>query len=114
MGPAEVRRVAAIDVAYGAIATLILAVGVLRVLFAAKGWAYYAANPFFWAKLASFLAMGLVSIVPTVRFIRWRRALRDDALPPPAEIAAVQRFLWLEALLFAAVVAFAATMARFS
>jgi putative membrane protein len=113
MGAIEVRRLAAIDVGYGALATLIVAVGVLRVLFAAKGWAYYAANLFFWAKMGGFAAIGLLSIGPTLRFVRWRRAwTREQALPPTAEIGAVQRLLWLEAALFAGVIACAAAMAR--
>jgi putative membrane protein len=113
MGGAEVRRLTTIDSGYGALASLIVAVGTLRVLFAAKGWSYYAGNLFFWAKIGAFVAIGLLSIGPTIRYVRWRRTLVTDGTAPPlAQIRAVQRILWLEAALFAAVLAFAAAMAR--
>ncbi len=58
--------------------------------------------------------MGLLSIVPTLRFIRWRRALKADpaAMPQPDAIAAVRRFLWAEVFFFALIPIFAAAMAR--
>jgi putative membrane protein len=113
MSAADLRRLTQIDVLYGAIAGVIVAVGCLRVLFAAKGWHYYAANHFFWAKMATFLAIGLLSLIPTVRYLRWQRTYREDGtLPPPGEVRAVQGVLWLEAALFAGLLAFAAAMAR--
>jgi putative membrane protein len=109
---ADVRRVAKVDIWYGVLAGLILAVGFTRVHVAAKGWAYYSANPFFWAKMASFAAVGLLSIMPTIAIIRWRRAL--PALPDAQQIASARRFIGAEAFLFVLIVGFAAAMARFS
>jgi putative membrane protein len=89
-----------------------LPVGVLRRL--PKGWAYYSVNMFFWAKMAAFAAVALLSIAPTIRIIRWRRALAGDAAfaPAAADIVNVRRFLWAEAAVFALIPAFAAAMAR--
>lgn len=113
MGAAEVRRLTMIDVGYGALAGMILAVGVMRALFAAKGWAYYSANLFFWAKMAVFATVGILSIWPTIRYINWQRAYRQDGtLPARAQVRGVQAVLWIEAVLFAALLAFAAAMAR--
>jgi putative membrane protein len=109
---ADLRRVARVDIWYGVLAGLILIVGFARIRFAAKGWDYYTANPFFWAKMASFAAVGLLSVPPTMAIIRWRRAL--PALPDATQIAGMRRLLWGEAVLFGFIVAFAATMARFS
>ena len=113
MSAADVRRVATADAFYGLLAVLILVVGFSRAAWGAKGWAYYAENPWFQAKMASFLAVGLLSIPPTVRFIRWRRALKrgDIEAPPEGEIVAVRRWLLVEAGFLALVPAFAATMA---
>lgn len=109
----EVRRLTMIDVGYGASAGLIMAIGCMRVMFVAKGWQYYLDNHFFWAKMATFLAIGLVSLFPTVRYIRWQRALREGGgLPPPGQVRAVQVVLWIEVLLFIGLLAFAAAMAR--
>jgi putative membrane protein len=109
MEAATVARIAAIDAWYGALAGLILIVGFSRVIFAAKGWDYYAHNLFFWAKIGTFAVIGLLSISPTLTFVRWRR---KSASPTHEEVAGVRRYLWLEVVLFALLPAFAAAMAR--
>lgn len=109
MDAAAVRRVAAIDVWYGILAGLIVFVGFGRAIFAAKGWDYYAGNPFFWAKIATFVVIGLLSIPPTTAYVRWRKA---GTAPADEAVATVRRFLLLEMLLFAPLIAFAAAMAR--
>jgi len=53
--------------------------------------------------------IGLLSIMPTVAYIRWKRA---DSAPTDAQVAAVRRFLHGEAVLFVPLLAFAAAMAR--
>ena len=64
--------------------------------------------------MAAFAAVALLSIAPTIRIVRWRRALAGDAAftPAAADIANVRRFLWTEAAVFALIPAFAAAMAR--
>jgi putative membrane protein len=110
----DVRRVARVDLWYGILAAAIVVVGFTRAVFAAKGWAYYSVNLFFWAKIGAFAVVGLLSIIPTLAILRWRRALKADAafLPGGKEIAGLRRILWLEALIFALIPAFAAAMAR--
>jgi putative membrane protein len=114
MDGSDVRRVARVDMWYGILAVAILVVGFARANFAAKGWAYYAGNEFFWAKIGTFAAVGVLSIYPTVVFLRWRAALKkDDAFMPfPGQIAGVRRFLLAEAFLFLLIPVFAAIMAR--
>jgi putative membrane protein len=91
----------------------ILAVGFSRAVWGAKGWDYYASNPWFHAKMGAFLAVGLLSIVPTVRFIQWRRGLKAGRIdaPPERQVLAVRRWLIVELLVLALVPAFAAGMA---
>jgi putative membrane protein len=110
----DLRRVGRVDLWYGILAVAILAVGFARAIFFAKGWAYYSVNLFFWAKIGTFALVGLLSIMPTIAVIRWRRALAGDAafLPSADEIGKVRRYLWAEAFLFALIPAFAAAMAR--
>ena len=93
---------------------MIIVVGFIRATVAAKGWAYYEVNVFFWAKIATFLVVGLLSIPPTVAIIRWRNALKSDAAfaPPADAIRRVRRHLWAEAALFLLLPVFAAVMAR--
>lgn len=113
MSAVEVKRIAAIDLWFGIAALLILIVGFSRAIFAAKGWAYYSANSFFWAKLGVFALIGILSIWPTIRFIGWRTRFQSGgAAPEDASVIWVKRILWLETGLFALLPAFAAAMAR--
>lgn len=108
------RRLARLDGGYGLTALLLLVVGALRIGFGLKGHDFYAHNPWFWAKLGSFLLIGLLSIIPTVRYLRWRRALRTDPsfAPSAAELARVRMLVRVQLALLAFVFVFAAAMAR--
>jgi putative membrane protein len=78
-----------------------------------QGWAYYSVNLFFWAKLGAFAVVGLLSIMPTVEFIRWRKAISANLTfsPAPHGIRNVRRILVAEAILFVLMPAFVAAMA---
>ena len=110
----EARRLAGLDGGYGLTAVLVLAVGVVRVIWGGKGWAFYEANPFFWAKLAIFTVIGLISILPTIAFIKWTRASKADVgwQPEAAAVANARRWVGIELLLIFPLVACAAAMAR--
>lgn len=88
---------------------LIVIVGFSRAIFAAKGWDYYLHNVFFWAKIGTFAVIGLLSVPPTIAYIRWKRA---NLAPNDGQIAMIRRYLWIEFPLFALLPAFAAAMAR--
>lgn len=110
----QARRLAGLDGGYGLTAVLVLVVGVCRVIWGGKGWAFYEANPFFWAKVGIFAVIGLISILPTVAFVRWARASKADATwqPDAASVAAARRWVGIELLLIFPLVACAAAMAR--
>ena len=59
MTATDIARVGRVDLWYGVLAALILIVGFARANFAAKGWAYYAHNHFFWAKIGCFAIVGI-------------------------------------------------------
>jgi putative membrane protein len=107
MGAVEVHRLTRIDASYGVLAAAVLVAGIARVALGAKPADFYLENPVFWAKMASFAAVGLLSIRPTIRYLGWRTA-------PPAddEVAAARRFISIELAAFAAIPIFAALMAR--
>jgi putative membrane protein len=110
----EILRVGHIDNWYGILAGVIIVVGFIRAIYAAKGWAYYEVNLFFWAKIATFLVIALLSIPPTVAIYRWRKALKSDATfaPPADAVHRIRGYLWAEAGLFLLLPVFAAAMAR--
>jgi putative membrane protein len=109
-----VRRLAAIDGAYGGLALAVIVVGFCRVVFGLKGWDYYSTYWVFWAKVAAFLLVGLLSIQPTLRFQRWKKAAagNDGYTVPAAEIAYVRSWLHREGFVFVLIPILAAMMAR--
>ena len=114
MGIAEMRRIQRVDLAYGISAGLLILVGLLRVFFFEKGVNFYMNNPFFWVKMNAFLVMGLLSIDPTIRYIRWNRTLRQNAVPEISEpeYKRTRVLLWLEVIGIAVILLAAALMAR--
>ena len=115
MGRDAAHRAARLDIGYGASAGLIVAVGVLRVIYGAKGYLYYFENVWFWAKMASFAVIGLLSVVPTLRLRQWQGAMKADPafVPSAQEINALRFYMRWEIRLIVVVAAFAATMVRY-
>lgn len=111
---ARIGQLARIDAAYGGVAALVIVVGVLRVIFGASGWEYYVANYAFWAKMAAFLVMGLLTIPPTLAIRRWLNASKGDAgyAVPLPEVASSRRYIHLQAGVLVLLPIFAAAMAR--
>lgn len=110
----DLKRLALLDLHYGALAVPVLLAGGLRVMYGGKGPEYYLENLFFWAKIGVFLAIGLISILPTLRILSWRRKQKADAafVPSQAERRQVRRALVAELLLFPLLPLFAAAMAQ--
>jgi putative membrane protein len=78
---ASARRLTVTDAVLGAAATILLIVGLLRVFFFEKGAEYYFHSHAFMTKLSVFIAVALLSIVPTREFLSWRKALRVGQVP---------------------------------
>lgn len=70
---AAARRLQVVDAVYGLSAGVLLVAGLLRVFYFEKGAQYYFGNPWFLVKFGLFIAVGLLSIYPTVSFMSWRR-----------------------------------------
>jgi putative membrane protein len=81
---AEVRALQRLDIIYGVSATLVLVTGVAR-MYLEKGVSYYLQSGPFHALLGAFVLAALLSIYPTVVFLRWRpdtRAGRGQTIAP--------------------------------
>jgi putative membrane protein len=74
----------------------------------------YRENPFFWLKLGTFAVVGLLSVGPTIRYGRWRKAVTSDATATPArpEVEAARRRVVTQLAVFPLIPVFAALMAR--
>lgn len=110
----RINQLARIDAAYGAVAGLVVVIGILRVIFGTTGWQYYVGNQMFWAKMAAFVVVGLLTIPPTLALRTWRKAADVDGTytPPSGEIARQRRFVHLQAGVLVLIPIFAAAMAR--
>src|SRR5262245_42631440 len=92
----EARRIQRVDLAYGISAGLLLVVGLLRVFYFEKGVNYYIHNPFFWVKMGAFLIVALLSIDPTIRYIRWNKSFDQNKAPEidDKEFKRTRMILW--------------------
>ncbi|MDR8012899.1 DUF2214 family protein [Ectopseudomonas guguanensis] len=102
------------DLAYGICAGLVLITGIARVLWFGKGAAYYMGNGLFHAKLGLFVLVGLLSILPTLVFIKWRGAVKAGQVPEPSarQVRLVTWSIRIELLLLLAIPLLATLMAR--
>jgi putative membrane protein len=110
----EARRIQRVDLVYGISAGLLLIVGLLRVFIFEKGVNFYIHNPFFWVKMAVFALVALMSIDPTLRFIRWNRTLKEGRPPviSEAEFKRTRLLIHLELAGIVIILLAAAMMAR--
>ncbi len=108
------QRLGRIDLLYLVAAILALASGLLRLFFGVKGAAFYVNNPVFWVKMGLFIVAGLISIIPTLRFIRWSKALRNNTITAisNSELASTARIIYLELVLLALIPLMATLMSR--
>ena len=112
--PAAIRLLGRVDIWYFGSAIAALATGFGRLMVGAKGADFYLSAWPFYAKFGIFLAVAVVSVQPTLTFIRWRRALDHD----PAwrvgeeERRRMRRYLMMEVHLASLIPLFAVIMAR--
>lgn len=78
---ASARKIMRYDAIYGAFAGAVLIVGALRVMYFEKGPLYYMHSTPFMAKMALFIAVGLISIYPTLTFLKWGKSLKQGIVP---------------------------------
>lgn len=102
------------DLGFGIASVAVLLSGAARAVFGLKGWGFYAHNPVFHLKVGLFVLVGLLSILPTRAFLRWRRAAGGDAgyRVPAAEWTRARRIVIAELHLLALIPLAAVIMAR--
>ncbi len=108
------RKILRFDAVYGMSAGLILLLGVLRVIFFEKGADYYLHSGPFHAKMALFILVGLISIYPTMAFLKWRQPLKQGIVPniDPALSRRLSILIHVELTLLALMILNAALMAK--
>ena len=108
---ARLRRV---DQAYGMLAGAVILSGIARVVYSPKTAAYFLHNPVFWTKMSLFAAVAVLSIPPTLHFVRLRKAVQPDGTVhiERKAYAATRTFLLAQTALFVLIPLCAAFMAR--
>jgi len=108
------RSLFRVDLAFGIAAGLVLITGAARAMRYGKGLDYYLNNSFFHAKIGLFVVVALMSILPTVTFLRWRPALKAGQVPVvgPSTARWVKTVIRLELLALLLLPLLATLMAR--
>ena len=111
---ANARKLMVVDGILGASATFLLAVGLARVFFFEKGAAYYWSNHAFLGKFTLFVVIAAVSLVPTLEFLSWRKAVKQGQAPVVAEprMRRLRMIIHIEFAGIVLILLFAAMMAR--
>lgn len=113
LNAAVVERLARVDMVYGIAAVAVLATGVARTWWGIKGTVWYWTNPLLHVKLALFIIIGVISIFPTLTYVRWRKTLRSSGtLPPEAEIRKTRKLVMIQAHIIAVIPLVAVFFAR--
>ena len=85
------RRLARIDGFYGLAALVVIATGLLKVFSYGKTASYYGQNFIFHIKLTLFVVLLIMSIMPTIRFLKARKAADADTVTYPAATGVLLR-----------------------
>ena len=113
LSAAEARTIGRLDSIFGVSAALVLVTGVMR-MFLEKGTTYYLQNGPFHTLFAIFIVAALLSIYPTLVFLRWRadtHAGRGQQLAP-GQFKQLQMIMRLEMTLLLLAPFFATWMAH--
>lgn len=110
----RIRLLGRIDLWYFGSATAALLTGFLRLGLGAKGADFYLSSWPIYVKIALFVVVGVISVSPTLAFVRWRRSLDHDAawLPAPEEQKRFRRLVMVQLHLAALIPAVAVLMSR--
>jgi putative membrane protein len=108
------RKLAATDAVLGAAATILLVVGLARVFYFEKGAAYYFHSHAFLGKFSLFILVALLSILPTIEFLSWRKAVKQGQVPvvSAARLRRTRMIIHIELAAVVLILLFAAIMAK--
>ena len=108
------RKMLLADRIYGISAGVLLLVGLGRVFHFEKGAAYYFQTWTFHTKLTLFIVVGLLSIIPTREFLRWRASVKAGQPPTvaPEKLKSISTIIHIELTAVLVILLMAALMAK--
>lgn len=94
----SLKTLVRVDRIYGAAAGAVLLTGLARIPAAhgGKGLDYYLHSGAFHGATTLFVLAALLSIVPTLRYLKWRKAAAGGTLPPPQAWAASRKLVHIQ------------------
>lgn len=104
-------RIKRADLAFGVSAGVMAASGIVR-LYHEKGPDYYTHNPIFWIKISLFVIIGLISITPTLHYLRWKPQVNAAFEIDERDYNRIRFCLWAQLLLLPFIPLCAVLMAR--
>jgi putative membrane protein len=113
--PADLfRRLRLIDRSYGIAAGLVIVTGLSRLFLGLKGAAFYTHNPVFWTKMGLFVIVALLSIPPTIAYLKWdaRKTVDGSVALEDSEVGRIRGYLRVQILVFIFIPLCATFMAR--
>jgi putative membrane protein len=113
MNEKVVERLVRVDRIYAVAALAVLLTGLARTWLGVKSAAWYWHQPLLHLKLGLFIVVGLMSIKPTLMFLRWRKKLRaGGGVAPDDEIRGARRWVMVQAHVIALIPLAAVFLAR--
>lgn len=114
LDPPAIRLIGRTDLWYFGSAIAVLATGILRLVLGAKGADFYLSAWPIYAKIGLFLVIAVMSVAPTLAFVRWRRELDHDPAwrVPDLERKRARRLIMIEIHVAAVIPAIAVIMSR--
>lgn len=108
------RKIMMADLLFGVSAGVLLVVGLARVFHFEKGATYYFHTWTFIAKLSLFVIVGLLSIIPTLEFLSWRKAVKQGQVPQvsQAKMRSVRSIIHVELAGIVLIILMAALVAK--
>jgi len=103
------KRLSIVDGVYGLASVLILITGFYIALNIGKGRDFYFDNPAIYIKLVLFICVGLLSIYPTIFFLKNRKGLETERVAIPDSL---KKLILLEILLVLSIPVFAVSLAQ--
>ena len=110
----RIRLLGRLDLFYFGAAMAVLFTGFLRLGLGAKGADFYLSSWPIYVKVALFVVVGVMSVFPTLAFVRWRRALDHDPAwqVPEAEQRKYRKMVMAQVHIAAMIPIFAVIMSR--
>ncbi|MDO4681311.1 MAG: DUF2214 family protein [Lautropia sp.] len=107
------KRLARVDVLYGLSALCVLLTGFVRMVWGAKGFDWYLAQPMLHAKITFFVLMAVIAVPASIAIRRWARVWdRTGQLPPSRDVRKIRRLIMIGSHLMMVIPLFAVFLAR--